>query len=376
MNGPVQLVYLCNSPAVPAGVEKTVLLLLRHMDRERVVARVILNGDGPFAEQLRDLGCDVEVVPCRGRLSARWCRALRRSLAGRPAEVVQLHLSRVNAPLLRASGAAVVERLNMFRHRAFLYPLQWPWLDRFTSRWIDRFIVVSESLAGHFRGRGYPPEKLTVIHNGVIRPPSVDSDRLRVELAVPAGTRIVGAVGRLTEQKGMDTFLEAAALVAERMAAVHFVVAGDGELRELLEHKAWECGLSGRVSFLGFRRDVFDVLAGLDVLVYLSRWEPFANTLLEAMSLGIAVVASDVGGNSEAMRSGEVGGLLVEPESPEPAASAVLSLLSDPGRACRASETGRRRAEEFTVARMVRAHEEVYCELAEDVRRRGAKTSC
>ena len=361
---PVQLVYLCNSPAVPAGVEKTVMLLLRHMDPERVSARAILNGDGPFAEQLRDLGCDVEVLPCRGRVGVRWCRALRRSLAERPAEVVQLHLSRVNAPILHASGAAVVERLNMFRHRAFMYPLQWQWLDRFTSRWLDRFVVVSESLAEHFRERGYPPGKLTVIHNGVAAPEAVDRARLRLDLALPARTRMVGAVGRLTEQKGMDTFLAAAGLVAERREDVHFVVAGDGELRGALERKARECGLTGRVSFLGFRRDVFDVLAGLDVLVYLSRWEPFANTLLEAMAVGVPVVASNVGGNAEALLGGEAGGLLVPPEDPEPAASAILELLGDPGRAREASESGRGRAEEFTVAQMVRGHEDVYLELA------------
>lgn len=364
MSGPVQLVYLCNSPAVPAGVEKTVLLLLQHMDRDRVSARVILNGDGPFAEQLRDLRCDVEVLPCRGRAGVRWCRALRRSLAERPADVVQLHLSRVNAPMIHASGAAVVERLNMFRHRAFMYPLQWPWLDRFTSRWLDRFIVVSESLAEHFRGRGYPPGKLTVIHNGVTTPDTADRFRLRRELALAAGTRIVGAVGRLTEQKGIDTFLEAAGLVAERRQDVHFVVVGDGELRDLLEHKARECRLTGRVSFLGFRRDVVDVLAGLDLLVYLSRWEPFANTLLEAMAAGVPAIASDVGGNSEALLGGEVGGLLVPAESPEPAARAVLELLDDPVRARQASETGRERAGEFTVTRMVRGHEDVYVELA------------
>ncbi len=356
----LRLVFLCNSPAVPAGVEKTTRLLLEHLDRDRFAPRVILNGEGPFADGLRELDVDLEVLPCRGRTSPAWRRALRMSLKQRPADVVQLHLSRLNAPLLRRTGARLVERLNMTRDPRIRHPLALPWLDRFTSRWIDRFIVVSETLRNAFLARGYPAHKLHVVHNGVQPPEAADPARLRRELGIAPGVPLIGAVGRLTPQKGMDCFVETVCELRTRHPTVRAVIAGDGELRAALEARVELCGLRNTLRFLGFRQDVWDILAGLDVLVLLSRWEPFANILLEAMAVGTPIVASNVAGNREALTEAETAGLLVPPERPDLAAEAVGRVLADPELHRRLSEGGSRRARDFTVERMVRQHEQVY----------------
>lgn len=359
-----RVVFLCNSPAVPAGVEKTALLLLERLDPTRFEPRVILNGDGPFADSLRDLGADVEIVPCHRRTSAAWRRALRQSLKDRPADVVQLHLSRLNAPLLHRAGAAVVERLNMTRDPRIRHPLSWKWLDLWTARWIDRFIVVSGGLRTAFLNRGYPDNKLCVIHNGVEAPGSTDAAKLRGELGISPEVPLIGAVGRLTLQKGMDLFIETVRELRKTCPAVQAVIVGEGELRGALEARADACGLRNSVHFLGFRRDIHDVLAGLDTLVFLSRWEPFANTLLEALAVGTPVVASDVGGNREALAADGTAGLLVPSERADLAAAAVQRIIEDPAVRRELSEAGKRRAREFSVERMVHRHETLYIEAA------------
>lgn len=362
---PVNLLYLCNSPKVPAGVEKTVLILLEHIDRERFSPRVILNGEGPFADTLRQQNEDVEVIPCGQRISRKWLRELRKSLQRRPVDVVQLHLSRLNVRHLRKRGCKIVERLNMTRHSSFLYPMRWRPIDLWTSRWCDHFIVVSESLKQQFIERGYADEKLSVVYNGVQVPNDVDQHVLREELKLSSEVKIVGAVGRLTEQKGIDTFISAAKIVGERMPNTHFVIAGEGNLRSHLEMLASKSGIGDRIHFLGFRKDVFDILASLDVLVYLSRWEPFANTILEAMAVGAPVVASNVGGNAEIIRDGK-NGILVPLDDAERTAKMVVKLLKNKHLAQELSVNAKVTSADFSVCQMTKRHEEIYRQLLSD----------
>ena len=361
---PIRLVFLCNAPAVPAGVEKTALLLYQHLDKERFDVRFILNGEGAFFGQLADAGADVEVIPCGRRVSFGWQKQLRRSLRQRPADVVQLHLSRLNAWWLRRffPDTKSVERLNMTRHGYGGYPLRWKWLDCCTARWIDHFVVVSESLKQQFVSRGYPPEKMTVVYNGVSVSGGIPSSGLREELGIEADMPLIGTVGRLTEQKGMDVFLKAAAHIAEALPEARFVIAGEGELRSRLEAMARDLGLQENVLFLGYRQDVLNVIAGLDVMLYLSRWEPFANTLLEAMAVGSPVVATDVGGNREAVVDRE-SGCLVPPENAKAASDAVLEIIRNNAFHEYLRRNAAERVEHFSVEEMARGHEKVYRNL-------------
>ena len=360
----IKLLFLCNSTNTVAGNEKTVLLLAEHLDRAKFELRVVLDGYGPFYDRLCQLNVSTEVLPACGRYSVAWHRKLTRYLRGNNIDVCQLHMSRLNAPLLkRTGGVRVVERLNMTRHRDFFYPMRWRWLDRFSARWIDQFIVVSQTLRDQFIGRGYPESKLSVIYNGVDVPSELSASTLKSELGLPADTPVVGTLGRLTRQKGIDTFIKAAAMVHSRMGDVHFVVAGEGELREELEGLAKAEGLQERMHWLGYRQDAQNVLAGLDIAAVLSRWEPFANVILEAMAVGTPLVASKAGGNTEALDDG-VSGVLVPPEKPQDAANILCRLLEDKDKRKRMADAARERARRFSIDSMIEAHERLYRKLA------------
>jgi glycosyltransferase involved in cell wall biosynthesis len=173
----------------------------------------------------------------------------------------------------------------------------------------------------------------------------------------------VAQVGRLSAQKDYPTFLRAAASIAAELPDVDFVIVGEGEDRAALEALAVRLGLQRRVRFLGLRHDVPALLAAVDVLTLTSTFEGFPNALLEAMAMGAAVVATDVGGCREVVVAQE-SGLLVPANAPAAVAAGALRLLRDPALARRFALAARRRVEaEFAVETMARRTMAAYLEL-------------
>ena len=148
-----------------------------------------------------------------------------------------------------------------------------------------------------------------------------------VPSGVPESRPLLGAIGRLTEQKGLVDLLRAMRLVVDRQPA-HLLVIGSGPLEQDLRATARGLGLAEHVHFLGSREDVLAILPCLDMVVSSSLWEGFPTVLLEAMALGVPVVASDVSGSRELVRDGETG-VLAPPRAPAKLAEAILSSLAD-----------------------------------------------
>jgi glycosyltransferase involved in cell wall biosynthesis len=171
---------------------------------------------------------------------------------------------------------------------------------------------------------------------------------------------LIGRVARLQPEKGIDTFLRAAARVAPLFPEASFLVVGDGPLMEELVALSERLGLGRRVHFLGYRSDARAIIGLLDVLVVSSLSDGAPLVVLEAMGAGVPVVASAVGGIPEQIRhDGE--GLLVPPGDPVALSDALLCLLRDPAYARRLGEAGRRRAvSEFGYAILLRRVEAVY----------------
>jgi glycosyltransferase involved in cell wall biosynthesis len=174
---------------------------------------------------------------------------------------------------------------------------------------------------------------------------------------------IVGFVGRLTRQKGVDVLLRAFAQVETRHPDARLVLAGDGPDRPALEKLARSLGLR-RAMFLGWRSDIADIMADVSLLAVPSRWEGFGLVALEAMALGKPVVAARVSALPEIVVQGETG-LLVSPGGEDELAEALLSLLLDPARAGQMGRAGKARVRsEFPVERMARRTAEIYSSLS------------
>ena len=251
-------------------------------------------------------------------------------------------------------------------------------VQRYACQFADCILVNAEAVKEWLIGDGYDGSKIAVIRNGVdlARFDNLPAQsNVRCELGLADDTPLVGVVSRLTRLKGLEDFLEAAAIVRSRIPAARFLVAGETNpmdrdyLRELQEHAA-RCGVAEHVTFTGIRNDVPAVLASLTVSVMPSLNEALSNVVLESMAAGAPTVATRVGGTPEAVGDG-VTGLLVPPGDSAALADAIVHLLNNPQLAAHLGRAARVRiADHFSVRRMVRATEDLYTDLLERKRRR------
>jgi glycosyltransferase involved in cell wall biosynthesis len=213
---------------------------------------------------------------------------------------------------------------------------------------------------------GFPRSAITTIRNGVELPRFAAADRRdgRRKLGLSDAEVVIGTVGRLVPVKDHATLLEAISRVIQAGLMCRAVIVGDGPLQADLEQRVSALGLKDRVILTGGRSDVPDMLAALDVFVLSSTSEGLSNVIQEAMTVGLPVVATRVGGAAELVTP-EVTGLLVPPSNAAALADALLRLGADPALRDSFGRAGRARAEqEFTLAAMVRAYEDLYVTLA------------
>ena len=235
-------------------------------------------------------------------------------------------------------------------------------LERHLAPRTDAVVLVSEHDLSEGRRRGILAESDgTVVHNG-IRPFAADGgrDTLAEEVGVGSGA-VVGSVGRLAEQKDPLAVLRSGRALRDRGLDVETVLVGDGPLRRACERR-----VRGRPDqhVLGFREDARALLGAFDLLLLPSRFEGLPLVVLEAMHLGVPVVAYDVGGVAEAVSEGRTGAV-VPPGDERALVDAAERLLCDPDRRERASEYAVTRARSrFTADRMVGAYDSVYEGLA------------
>ena len=225
-------------------------------------------------------------------------------------------------------------------------------VERFLLMFTDRIVVVSNALKDELVSQmGLDPAKIEVIYNGVV---------FR-DVPKPEHTGIcVGTVARLAPQKGVEHFIHAAALVKKKYRSAKFVIVGDGPFRYWLETMAQQYGVKDCIEFTGFRPDPLSIAAGFDVFVMTSMRETFGMALVEAMSLGVPAVASNVGGIPEIV-DGSTTGLLAEPGDPEDIAKKICLLLKDKELAAQIGQAGCESVRSrFTSDRMLDEIQHVY----------------
>jgi glycosyltransferase involved in cell wall biosynthesis len=233
---------------------------------------------------------------------------------------------------------------------------------------VDRIITVSDYVRDSAINKaGLSPSRVTTIHNGVDvgRYSRIASTReqVRTQLGLTSDEPLLGVVARLTPEKDHDTLLQSLVLVRNDFDNVKLAIAGEGELMDALKKKVEHLGLSRSVWFLGNRGDVPELLQAMDLFVLSSRQEGLGITLLEAMAVGLPVVATNTGGIPEIVISGETG-LLVPPEDASRFAEAVKWMLSHRDDGKEMGLRGQKRAlQQFGVERMVEQYEAVYDEV-------------
>ncbi len=238
-------------------------------------------------------------------------------------------------------------------------------VERLAARFLTaKIITVSngeQTMARQF-GVG-TPELFTTVHSGVDLSAfsrRVDPSEQKAALGVPREAQVVGAVGRLSEQKNPLAFVRIAALVHQKNPSAHFVWIGEGPLEKQSRQLAIELGVESVLHFVGQRANVPADLQALDVFVMTSRWEAFSLALLEAMACGLPTVSSDLPGIAEALTDGE-SGYLHPVDDLDGMSASVLKILTNRELARRMGADARRRVEQdFTRAQMIENLMQVY----------------
>ena len=237
------------------------------------------------------------------------------------------------------------------------------------SRWkyhqVDCFIAASNAIHQMLIGDGIDPDRVVTVHEGIDlhRVQAEPVAQIHAEFWLPKQAPVVGAVAALTQEKGHKYLIEAAGMVVRDVPDARFVILGEGDLRPALERQIKELHLDKHVVLPGFRADILSFIKGFDLFVMSSLFEGLGTSLLDAMALSKATVASDTGGIPEVVSHGETG-LLVPPRDARALASAIVKLLRDPERRERMGRAGLERVTKlFSADRMVEKTLGVYGKL-------------
>ena len=219
-------------------------------------------------------------------------------------------------------------------------------IERFLARRTDVIITLSPKQREEILGYGIgQPEQVRAIGLGLQLQPFVECDRLRGalrrELGVGDDAPLIGIIARLVPVKGHVYFLEAAQIALNAFPNARFLIVGDGELRQELERQADALGIRRSVDFLGFRRDLPEIYADLDIIALSSLNEGLQVTLIEGMAAGKPVVASDVGGVGDLVQHGQSGLLSPPKESRALAENLCDALRRSPEERLRMGAIGR-----------------------------------
>lgn len=233
----------------------------------------------------------------------------------------------------------------------------------------EKILVVSNLLGKKLIAKGLSRNKVIVIHNGIdLEAFEKKGTRgylkeLKREFRIRKDEKIVGSVGRLIALKNYELFLKAAKDIVEFNKNVKFLIIGDGKQEKKLKKMAFDLKLNNKIIFAGWRTDLTYLYHLMNLFVLSSKSEGLPITILEAMASRKPVVATDVGGISEAVQHGK-SGLLVPSDDHIALSSALKCLLNDPNRCQFMGEEGRRIVEQkFTIEKMAAETADVYSGL-------------
>jgi glycosyltransferase involved in cell wall biosynthesis len=359
----VRILHVNTERTWRGGEQQTLWLAtgLRDLGEE---SEVVAQPGSPLAARARAAGLRVHEIGMGGEWDLGAAAAIRRLYRDRDPDVAHMHTSHAHTLgcLARVGRArpltAVSRRVDFSIYRNFLRA---SWLKyRLLG---DRYVAISRAVKGVLVKDGIPSDRIEVVPSGVdvARLDGAERKDLRALLGLPPGTPLVGDVAAFGWHKAQEVLVEATPLLLRDVPDAHVVFVGDGECRARVEEAARRLGNPGtRVHFTGFRDDVPEVLASLDVFVMCSVLEGLCTSALDAQAVGVPVVASAVGGLVEAVADGETG-LLVPPRDPDALAAAVARVLRDPALRRRLGDAGRVRVREgFSVKSMVDGTRSVY----------------
>lgn len=381
MGGAISILYV-NHVSGMGGAETSLIDIVDNIDKSKYGVIVACPASGDLAEKLSQR--DTEHVIIKGGVLKRTFNPL--SLI---AFAYYFVMNTVKLSYIIKSRNVRIIHANSFVSCLFCsisanicgIPLIWHMRDLVKMRLFNKiFITYAGSKANivvatttvmknNLIYLGVEPEKISVINNGIdlkkYNTAPTNGGIIRKEFGILLYTPLVGIVGQLTAWKGHRDFIIAASIVAERYPSAKFLIVGktiigDSHYGQELAALVTKLGLDGHIIFTGFRTDMSNIMAALDILVSASWEEPFGRTIIESMAAGKPVIATNAGGVPDIIENG-VNGILVSPRNPQGLADGVLKVLNDPELGRKLGDAGRKTVKQkFSLERQMREIEKLY----------------
>ena len=351
-----------------SGAEKQFTLLAKGLPKNEFdVTAVALTRGGPYADELASSGIPLTVIGKRSRFDPFSFWKLRAELQRLQPDILHTWLFAANSYGRLCSGIVPQAKIVVSERCVDSWKKGWQlWLDRQLISKTDRLVGNSQSVVDFYRELGVPAEKLICIRNGIELPVLDEAadrstrESLLDELNLPPDAFVAGYLGRLAKQKRVEDLIWAVETLRQIRPRLYLVIAGGGPERERLECFARDVGCLEHVRFLGHREDGARLLKMFDVFCLASSFEGMSNSLMEAMSIGKPVVASDIPANRELVIQCQTGFL---PKLADTVGfmQFLRQLIDEKGLGDELGRAGRERIQQsFSISRMVDGYAEVY----------------
>lgn len=236
---------------------------------------------------------------------------------------------------------------------------------KYKGNMLNAIVAISDATRILMEEDGIPAARIHTVYSGIdlnkydsIQVP----DDFRQQWQIPESAILVGTVAAIVPPKDYPNFISAAALASKQDPSLHFLVVGDGKLRESCESLAQRLGLGSRITFAGFQSQVAVFLKAMDIFVLASRREGLGSVILDAMSVGLPVIGTRAGGIAE-MIEDNVSGITVEAKNSKALAQAIVGLAADSAKRQRLSQAALKRVKSFSKEQMADGNIEVYKRL-------------
>jgi len=377
----IRILYIIDQLCTVGGAERALIRLIGALPEDKFSPELLTFRWDSTIELFKRSPCPLHVLPLRRTYdwtALKAARQLRELLHNRRIDIVHtFHESSDlwGGMIAKLSGVPIL--ISSRRDMGYLRSVKHEIAYRVFGNCFDKVLAVSERVRERcISAERLTPSRVTTVYNGICLAEidSVCTNRTyRSGLGVPMEAQLVAAVGNIRRIKGFDVLIRAAQLVCMEYPKAAFLLVGESsdrqcqaELRDMVNN----LDLSPNVRFLGSRTDIVPILKASDVFCLPSRSEGFSNSLIEAMACRLPCVATDVGGNGEAIMDG-INGYLVPPESPQALAGAILQFLKEPDRAQSMGREARGTVENrFTFEGMIERLVAMYEELAQSAAKR------
>lgn len=332
------------------GASKILLIVTEILQQNNYTPIVVLSEDGPLVNELKKINVEVHIIRL-GILRRKYFNIPglfnRLSVLYKARKSLDLLIRQKRPALIYSNttgvliGALIAWEKGLRHiwhvHEIITRPAAFTRVIGYLlNKFSDKVIVVSDSVQRHWQ-QTVNTSKIVRIYNGIdIFPFSIASSTLRTELEIPEDTLLIGMIGRVNHWKGQGYFLEIAKILSNKYPSVRFIIAGDAfpgyeHLVVELNGKIKALDLKSKVCYLGYRTDIVNILNALDIFILPSiQPDPFPTVILEAMSAGKVVIATNHGGAPEMIRDGE-SGLIIPVTDAITAADTIGLVLENAG---------------------------------------------